>query len=291
MAIVEQTIVRLYNSATGQWELVRSTVDPAVTAIGGTGIMAVGHGPGFNLTGTASLGNSTGASVTISTYGSDTIMWYLSQGSTGPMIFEATVDNINWFTHPNVIETATGADYDVWQTGTVSGATGDIYRINGNGFHSVRLRRAHVGGATVTVSYVLSSGPTILKASEMRSAPHLFGYVQVKKTAEFTSAQTGATVWQPSTGKRLAITDFNITTGGLTAGLVTMWCGTAGDTTYTAGTDETVFRGEFAPGTASRPGALKTYDVPWICSTANNVLRFTSSANMTVYIQVNGYEF
>jgi hypothetical protein len=163
--------------------------------------------------------------------------------------------------------------------------------MNSNAFKSVRIRAANSGGATLSVFYVGTIEPTILKAQEIRPAPHLIGYTLVKKTAEFTSAQTGATVWQPATGKTIAVTDFTITTGGLTAGVATMWCGTAGDTTYTAGTDETLFRGEFAPATASRPGVVKVFNVPWTCSTVNNVLRFTSSSNMTVYMQVNGYEF
>lgn len=280
-----------YNSATDSWDRLRTSNDPGIATAGATGILVVANGPGFNIEGTASLGNAAGASISFPVRGTSTVVWYFVNGTTFSSIFEATVDGVNWFTHPNILKTSSASSGDLWVTGTVTGATGDTFRMNSNSFKSVRIRTVNTGGATLSVFYVASMAPTVMKVQELRPAPHLIGYTIVKKTVEFTSAQTGATVWQPASGKMIAVTDFNITTGGLTAGLVTLWCGTAGDTTYTAGTDETVFRGEFAPGTASRPGAIKTYDVPWICSTANNVLRFTSSANMTVYVQVNGYEF
>ena len=68
------------------------------------------------------------------------------------------------------------------------------------------------------------------------------------------------------------------------------WQGGAADTTYNAGTDPAIFRGEFAPSNSSKPGITKTFSVPYVSTTVNHYLRLTTSAAMTVYVQVNGYE-
>jgi hypothetical protein len=42
---------------------------------------------------------------------------------------------------------------------------------------------------------------------------------------------------------------------------------------------------------AARPGAVLTPNVPYYAATADHVLRYTTSAGVTVYITVYGYEF
>ena len=69
-----------------------------------------------------------------------------------------------------------------------------------------------------------------------------------------------------------------------------MWFGSSVDTIYSAGTDATVFRGTFAPSAVTYPGVVKAFPVP-IIGAADYVLRVTTSAAMTIYIQVNGYEY
>lgn len=111
------------------------------------------------------------------------------------------------------------------------------------------------------------------------------------KQVEATTSQTGTAIWTPAGGKKIAVTSVLITTGGTTAGVVTIWFGAGGDTTFSQGTDQVVFRGEFAPSTTSRPGVVLTPAVPFYAATADHILRYTTSANVTIYITVYGYEF
>lgn len=120
---------------------------------------------------------------------------------------------------------------------------------------------------------------------------HIDPAQQIWKEVEATSAQTGTAIWTPAGGKKIAITHISITTGGTTAGVVTVWFGASGDTTYTQGTDQVVWRGEFAPSTTSKPFAAPPITYPIFAATADYVLRYTTSAGITVYITVYGYEF
>lgn len=119
---------------------------------------------------------------------------------------------------------------------------------------------------------------------------HIDPLMQIWKQVEYTTAQTGTAVWTPANGKKIAVTSFQITTGGTTAGVVTLWFGSSVDTTFTQGTDQVLFRGEFAPSSTQRPGALMALPVPIVSDTASNRLRITTSAAMTVYVTVVGYE-
>ena len=122
------------------------------------------------------------------------------------------------------------------------------------------------------------------------AAPHLYDFTNVHKDAEYTAAQTGTALWTPASGKRFVVVGFVIATGGTTAGIVTLWQGAAADTTYTAGTDPAIFRGEFAPSATARPGVVREFPTGYLSTTADHILRVTTSAAMTVYIQVDGYE-
>jgi hypothetical protein len=137
------------------------------------------------------------------------------------------------------------------------------------------VRTADVGG--IHYQYVLSAS----------CAPAQQGWKQVEATA----AQAGTAIWTPASTKKIAITSLIIATGGTTAGVVTVWFGASGDTVYTQGTDQVVFRGEFAPSTTSRPGAIITYNTPVFAVTADHVLRYTTTTAMTIYITVYGFEF
>ena len=104
---------------------------------------------------------------------------------------------------------------------------------------------------------------------------------------EFTTTQTGATLVTGQSGKKVYVCRLAIGTGGTTAGLCTVWFGQSADTTYTAATDITVFRGNFAPNTASYPGVVIGDGKPFCVSNAYDYLRLTTSAAMTVYVQVD----
>lgn len=119
---------------------------------------------------------------------------------------------------------------------------------------------------------------------------HIDPLMQIWKQVEYTTAQTGTAVWTPTSGKKIAITSFQITTGGTTAAVVTLWFGGAVDTTFTQGTDQVLFRGEFAPSSTQRPGVVMSLPVPIVSDTASNRLRITTSAAITIYVTVVGYE-
>jgi hypothetical protein len=114
--------------------------------------------------------------------------------------------------------------------------------------------------------------------------------MQIWRSAEYTSAQTGTNIWVPTTGNRFVVTQLNITTGGTTAGLVTIWGAQTATTTYVAGTDQVFFRGVLTPTANATPGALIQPPHPMFSDTINDCLKITTSAGITVYIQVYGYE-
>lgn len=111
------------------------------------------------------------------------------------------------------------------------------------------------------------------------------------KQVEATTAQTGTTIWDPTTGSKIAITGYEIGTGGTTAALVTIWFGDNGDTTFTQGTDQVLFRGTLTPTSTSTPGVIANMTSPVFCNTTDRELHYTTSANITIYITIYGYEF
>jgi len=113
----------------------------------------------------------------------------------------------------------------------------------------------------------------------------------VTKQVEATSTQTGSMVWDPGAGKKIAITGYQIGTGGTTAGLVTLWFGDTADTTFTQGTDQVLFRGSLTPSATSTPGVISNLTSPVFCNTADRELHLTTSAAITIYVTVYGYEF
>ena len=237
----------------------------------------------YNPTALATAANSVSA---FDIEGYNTIVFGISTTTTGTIIFEGTQDNTNWYS----IETF-DAGADAWVTGqSLTPTTGKVYYISCSGLRQVRLRTVSTLGATVSHFVTLSSFGQVLSAIDTGFAPHNFGYTLVHKDAEYTTAQTGTVVWTPTSGKKFAITDITISTGGTTSGIVTIFDATSATTTYTAGTTPAIWRGEFAPSANSKPGALKNFNVPYVSTTANNVVHVTTSAAMTVYIQINGYE-
>lgn len=115
---------------------------------------------------------------------------------------------------------------------------------------------------------------------------------QVWKVYANTSATlTGQAIWTPASGKKIAVTNLSVVARGTTAGLLTLWFGASGDTTYTSGTDQPVFIGSFAPSATSYPGALLPLSTPILCGNADYILRATTSANLDFDLVVYGYEY
>lgn len=157
-----------------------------------------------------------------------------------------------------------------------------------------------LGQATMANSdpVTLAINQTPISASILSgSAPHNIGraggsgFTLVHRDADYSTQQTGAALWTPTSGRRFVVTDVTITSGGTTAGVVTIWQGAAADTTYTAGTDNAVLRVEVAPSATVKPGFVKAFNPPFVSTTADHILRVTTSAAINpLYVQVNGYE-
>ena len=210
----------------------------------------------------------------------------ISTTTTGTFVIEGTGDNTNWFNVETFDITS-----DLWVTGqSLTPTTGRVYAIICAGLRQVRIRTNATLGATVTHYWVLDDSQDFIAGIDTGAAPHNFGYLNVHKDGEYNTQQTGTALWTPTSGKKFVVADITITTGGTTSGIVTLWQGAVADTTYTAGTDPAVFRGEFAPSANSKPGVVKSFNIPYVSTTADHILRVTTSAAMTVYVQCNGYE-
>jgi hypothetical protein len=279
--------IEAYNGAT--WDRIKTD-----TALAGNtandsvvGILAVGTGPGFSVRlNPTNLGTAANSASTFNVDGAGAVTIAISTTTTGTFIIEGTADNTTFIP----LEIFDGG-LDLWVSGqNLTPTAGKVYQIIPQGYRQVRLRTVTTLGATVAHAVTLSNTNQFLGGIDTGAAPHNFGYTLIHRDAEYTTAQTGAALWTPATGRRFAVTDITISTGGTTSGIVTIWQGASADTTYTVGTDNAIFRGEFAPSATVKPGAIKSFNVPFVATTVDHVLRVTTSAAMTVYIQVNGYE-
>lgn len=251
------------------------------------GILAAGTGPGFSIRlNPTNLGTAANSASTFNVDGANAVTIAISTTTTGTFIIEGTADNTNWV----ALEVFDGTQ-DLWVSGqNITPTAGRVYQVLTQGYRQVRLRTVATLGATVAHFVTLSSAQQFLGGIDTGAAPHNFGYTLVHRDGEYTTAQTGAALWTPTTGRRFLVTDITISTGGTTAGIVTLWQGASADTTYTVGTDPVIFRGEFAPSATVKPGVVKSFNVPYISTTVDHILRVTTSAAMTIYVQVNGYE-
>ena len=114
---------------------------------------------------------------------------------------------------------------------------------------------------------------------------------QITKSVTYTSTQTGGAIWTPASGKKIAITHFTVGSYGSTAARLILWFGASGDTTYSQGTDQSVFKASFAPSATSFPGAVVCPASPILCANADYILRITTDAGLSVDVDVAGYEF
>jgi hypothetical protein len=276
-----------YNGTT--WDRIKTDTALAGNAANDAvvGVLAVGTGPGFSVRlNPTNLGTAANSVSTFNVDGAASITIAISTTTTGTFIIEGTADNTNFIP----LEVFDGA-LDLWVSGqNLTPTAGKVYQVVSQGYRQVRLRTVTTLGATVAHGITLTNSQHFLGGIDTGAAPHNFGYTLVHRDAEYTTAQTGAALWTPATGRRFAVTDITISTGGTTSGIVTIWQGASADTTYTVGTDNAIFRGEFAPSATVKPGAIKSFNVPFVATTVDHVLRVTTSAAMTVYIQVNGYE-
>lgn len=114
--------------------------------------------------------------------------------------------------------------------------------------------------------------------------------MQIWKSANYTTQQTGASMWTPSSGKRIVITYLSVSSYATTAARVIIWFGASADTTYSAGTDQLVFAGSFAPSANSKPGAIIQLPFGINAVTADHQLRITTDAAISLDLTIYGYE-
>lgn len=234
----------------------------------------------------SNLGTAINSASTVDVNGANNVTVGIATTTTGTFIIEGTADNTNWFN----LECYDIAS-DLWVSATsITPTAGKAYAILSGGLRQVRIRTNATLGATVSHFYTLDNSQAFLAGIDTGAAPHNFGYTLVHKDVEYTTAQTGTVIWTPTTGKKFAVSDLTISVGGTTSGIVTIFDAVTATTTYTAGTTPAIFRGTFAPSATANPGVIKSFNVPYVSAAANNVVHVTTSAAMTVYIQLNGYE-
>ena len=233
----------------------------------------------------ANLGTATNSAVTVDVAGNHTITVSISTTTTGTFIIEGTGDNTNW---GNV--ECFDIFADVWVSGqSITPTAGKVYSILAGGLRQIRIRTNATLGATVANLWVLDHTQEFIAGIDTGAAPHNFGYTLFHVDVAPSTQQTTVSLRAPATGKRFAITDLTISTGATTAGIVTIYDAAAA-TAFSQGTTPAIFRGEFAPSSTVRPGVAKSFNVPYVSTTANNNIMLTTSAAMTVYIQINGYD-
>jgi hypothetical protein len=276
-----------YNGTT--WDRLKTDTALAGTSANDTvvGVLAAGIGPGFSIRlNPTNLGTAVNSASTINVDGATTMSIGIGTTTTGTFIFEGTADATNWFS-VEVFD----ATSDLWVSGqNLTPTLGKTYHIASGGLRQIRLRTVTTLGTTMAHVVNLSLSQQLIAGIDTGAAPHNFGYSNLHKDGEYTTQQTGTALWTPASGKKFVVTDITITTGGTTSGIVTLWQGAVADTTYTVGTDPAVFRGEFAPSANSKPGVVKSFNVPYVSTAVDHILRITTSAAMTLYVQCNGYE-
>lgn len=200
---------------------------------------------------------------------------------------------------------ANGLDVDVTRIGGNVAITHAALNVGANSGAKVEGSAAHdavdAGNPLKIGSKAATALPTAVAANDIANAisdlfgrqliAHISPEMALSKSANYTTTQTGAAIWTPATGKKVAITSLILGSYATTAGRVIIWFGAAADTTYTAGTDQLVAAVSFAPGTGSKPGLSFTPAVPIFAATADHVLRITTDAAISIDVAAHGYEF
>jgi hypothetical protein len=117
---------------------------------------------------------------------------------------------------------------------------------------------------------------------------HIDPAMQVWKSANFTTTQTGGVIWTPGSGKKVVLTRLVVATYGTTGGRLILYFGST--TTYTPGTSQLVLAFSAVPSATLKPGVAENYVVPVFAVTADHSLRLTTDAAVSVDITAYGYE-
>lgn len=115
--------------------------------------------------------------------------------------------------------------------------------------------------------------------------------MQVHKSVNVSSTQTGTDVWRPTSGKKIAVTSVIVSSYATTGCRALLWFGDNADTTYTAGTDQLLLPFSTVPSSTIKPGVVFTPRDPVFCTTADREIHLTTDGNCSLDISVEGYEF
>jgi len=150
------------------------------------------------------------------------------------------------------------------------------------------VKNASIAGTAGTANAGVLSVQGIASMTALEVAPTLSVAKCIQwshYSNEYTTTQTSTDLVALSGTTKFYIGRLTIGTGGTTAGLVTIYFGTGA---YAAGTSKTVFRGNFAPAATAYPGVvIGNGAAPFIISAAGDALKITTSAGITVYVQVD----
>lgn len=149
------------------------------------------------------------------------------------------------------------------------------------------------GKAATSLPTAVASGDRTNVLTDTFGRPltaHIDAAMQIWKSGNYTTTQTGTAIWTPTSGKKVVITNIVLGAYGTTAARVILWFGASGDTTYSAGTDQLVAAVSFAPSSTSKPGLVLCPPVPIVGATADYILRITTDAGVSIDVTVYGYE-
>jgi hypothetical protein len=157
-------------------------------------------------------------------------------------------------------------------------------------------------GNPVKVGFKAASAlPTAVAASDRANGiadlwgrqlvSHIDPGMQTHINKNYTSTQTGTDVWDPTAGKKIAVTSVVIGTYGTTSGRIILWFGDNADTTFTQDTDQVLLAASFAPSSTQKPGLVFTPNTPVFCTTADRELHVTTDAGISFDLTIEGYEW
>lgn len=221
------------------------------------------------------LGKTLNDAFVLNNNGYSTITFHCTAPTGGVITFEGTIDGVNWDTF-----TCRSITDDIYQNSTDDNSDfiGSII-----GLKQLRFRTSTEGSANGTIKGMLLPNVAIIESQEFGFPPHRFGYTPIHKDGSYTTAQTGQAIWTPTTGKKFVITDLVIVVGGTTDGSIKIFDETDSSGNY-------IFKGTIDVSNNKQYSFNHAFKTPYLAMAVNNVLKITTSADMTVDVNVHGYE-
>ena len=168
-------------------------------------------------------------------------------------------------------------------------ADGDVVnaRFDRHGCLFVQVHEAIPAGTNAIGKLAANSGVDIGDVDVLSlPAATVAGQIQWSHYSnDYSTTQTSTDLVAANSTNKFYIGRITIGTGGTTAGIVTVYFGTGA---YSAGSSKTVFRANMIPSATASPGVvIGDGGAPFCISAASDALKITTSAAMTVYVQVD----